>query len=201
MKIFALADPHGNMRLLKEVLKEVDEGGYDVFLGLGDFMSKKFFSKLVTSLDVEKKSFIPGHMRHPIIRIRKKGDIYMMTKKEPENGDSSTQKEYTIPLTEGEFRALKEIDGKNLVKVRYYKKYKDRTAEIDVFKGDLEGLVLVDFEFESQNEKESFNPPDFCLADVTQEEFIAGGMLCGKSYEDIENELDEWNYKPIKNEA
>ncbi len=61
MKIFALADPHGNMMLLRQVLKEVEEGGYDVFLGLGDFMSTKFFSKLVTGLDVERKSFIPGN--------------------------------------------------------------------------------------------------------------------------------------------
>lgn len=61
MKIFALADPHGNMKLLREILKEVEEGGYDVFLGLGDFMSKRFFSKLVTGLDVEEKSFIPGN--------------------------------------------------------------------------------------------------------------------------------------------
>ncbi len=61
MKIFALADPHANMKLLREVLREVDEGGYEVFLGLGDFMSKNFFSRLVTSLDVDKKSFIPGN--------------------------------------------------------------------------------------------------------------------------------------------
>jgi len=61
MKIFALADPHGNMKLLREVLDEVNSKNYDVFLGLGDFMSKKFFSELVTNLDVEKKSFIPGN--------------------------------------------------------------------------------------------------------------------------------------------
>ena len=36
--------------------------------------------------------------------------------------------------------------------------------------------------------------PDFCLADVTQEKFIAGGMICGKSYEDIEKELKRFNY-------
>ncbi|MFP4116456.1 MAG: metallophosphoesterase [Candidatus Aenigmatarchaeota archaeon] len=61
MRIFALADPHGNMRLLREVLDEVNGNNYDVFLGLGDFMSKKFFSELVTNLEVEKKSFIPGN--------------------------------------------------------------------------------------------------------------------------------------------
>ncbi len=166
-------------------------------------LERTFLARFLPELDgcesIEIKDiYIPGHMRHPIIRIRKKGDVYMMTKKEPEDGDSSTQKEYTIPLTGDEFRALKKVDGKDLVKVRYYKKWKDMTAEIDVFKGDLEGLVLIDFEFETQNEKEKFSPPDFCLGDVTQEEFIAGGMLCGKSYEDIEDKLSDWNYSPIK---
>ncbi len=61
MKIFVLSDPHANMRLLREVLDEVEREQYDIFLGLGDFMSKRFFSKLVTGLDVEKKSFIPGN--------------------------------------------------------------------------------------------------------------------------------------------
>lgn len=61
MKIFVLADPHGNMKLLKEVLEEVNGNDYDVFLGLGDFMSKRLFSELVNNLEVEKKSFIPGN--------------------------------------------------------------------------------------------------------------------------------------------
>ncbi|MFP4116018.1 MAG: metallophosphoesterase family protein [Candidatus Aenigmatarchaeota archaeon] len=69
MKVFVLSDPHGNMRLLREVLKEVEGNGYDVFLGLGDFMSKKFFSELVTNLDVEKKSFIPGNRDYGIKKL------------------------------------------------------------------------------------------------------------------------------------
>ena len=56
---------------------------------------------------------------------------------------------------------------------------------------------MVDFEFETSEEKESFEMPDFCLADVTQEVFTAGGMICGKSYEDIENDLNRYNYKKL----
>ena len=69
-----------------------------------------------------------------------------------------------------------------------------KVAEIDVFQGSLKGLIVVDFEFDSMEEKESFEMPDFCLADVTNEVFIAGGMVCGKSYEDIENNLKKSNY-------
>jgi hypothetical protein len=36
------------------------------------------------------------------------------------------------------------------------------------------------------------------LADVTQEEFIAGGWLAGKKYSDIESFLNKYNYKKLK---
>lgn len=61
MEIFVTSDPHGNMRVIKEALEEVNGNDYDVFLGLGDFMSKKLFSELVTNLEVGKKSFIQGN--------------------------------------------------------------------------------------------------------------------------------------------
>lgn len=40
--------------------------------------------------------------------------------------------------------------------------------------------------------------PDFCLVDVTQEEFAAGGMLSGKKYQDIQNKLDQFGYKKLR---
>ena len=43
-------------------------------------------------------------------------------------------------------------------------------------------------------EKDSFVMPEFCLVDVTQEKFGAGGMLAGKSYEDIEQHLKRFGY-------
>jgi len=39
--------------------------------------------------------------------------------------------------------------------------------------------------------------PDFCLADVTQEEFLAGGFLAGKKYLDIQSFLDKHGYKKV----
>ncbi len=121
-----------------------------------------------------------------------------MTKKEPVNyGDASHQKEQTIQLTESEFNELSQLNGKRIHKLRYLYDYNGKTAEFDVFQGDLKGLVVVDFEFDSIEEKDSFEMPDFCLVDITQEDFIAGGMICGKSYEDIESELDRFDYKRL----
>ena len=50
-------------------------------------------------------------------------------------------------------------------------------------------MVVIDFEFTSIEEKDNFRIPDFCLVEVTDEEFLAGGMLCGKYYEDLEENL------------
>tara|TARA_Y100000310_G_C20518498_1_gene732431 strand:- start:550 stop:1062 length:513 start_codon:yes stop_codon:yes gene_type:complete len=139
--------------------------------------------------------YIPKTSRHPTLRIRKNGDKYEATKKEPiQEGDASKQEEQTILLTEEEFNEFKNLDGKVAHKIRYYYPYKNKIAEIDVFQGPLKGLILVDFEFESEEEKEAFQTPDFCSNDITQEEFIAGGMICGKSYEDIEENLKRFNY-------
>ncbi|MBU1975924.1 MAG: hypothetical protein KKG59_05970 [Nanoarchaeota archaeon] len=141
--------------------------------------------------------YIPKEHEHPTLRIRKNGEKCEITKKEPIADDASEQNEHTIPLREDEFNSLSQIDGKKVHKFRYIYPYKGRTAEIDVFQGALKGLVVVDFEFETREDKAQFQMPDFCLVDVTKEKFIAGGMVCGKSYQDIEKDLDKFKYAKI----
>jgi len=155
--------------------------------GLKDYKSKEI-------IDI----YIPRSKAHPTLRIRKNGDNYEMTKKEPVNeSDSSRQEEQTIILTETEFNEFMKLDGKKVHKIRYYYDYNGITAEIDVFQGALKGLIVVDFEFKTLEEKDSFEMPAFCLIEITQEVFIAGGMLCGKSYEDIEEDLKKFNYTKL----
>lgn len=142
--------------------------------------------------------YIPRASEHPQIRLRKNGDRFEITKKSPvKEGDASCQQEQTISLTELEFNELAKLDGKRVCKVRYFYEYNGRIAEIDVFKESLDGLVLVDFEFDNPEEKDNFPMPDFCLAEVTQEKFVAGGMLCGKSYGDIKEGLEKFEYKNL----
>ena len=142
--------------------------------------------------------YIPAAFEHARIRIRKNGERYEITKKEPAHGsDSSEQIEQTIRITKEEFEELKNIPGKIVRKRRYLYNFLDHTAEIDIFEGDLAGLVLVDFEFKTRSAMEKFVMPDFCLSNVSQEQFVAGGVLCGKSYEDIEQDLKIYNYNKI----
>lgn len=140
--------------------------------------------------------YFPTTIPHPILRLRKKGNLFEMTKKAPiKETDSSEQYEKTISLSEEEFLELSKLLGKRLRKIRYYYPVDKETAEIDVFLDDLEGLVTADFEFNSSEEKAKFVMPDFCLVDVTQEKGTAGGILAGKKYSDIQPVLDKYNYQ------
>lgn len=148
----------------------------------------------VEMLDV----YFPISSMHPHLRLRKRGDILELTKKTLINlGDASNQLEQTIKLEQDEFDVLSQIDGKRVRKIRYYFKQDGYTAEIDVFQDTLSGLILVDIEFNSIKEKDGFCTPDFCLTEVTQESFLAGGMLCGKSYKDIEIDLIRCGYSKL----
>jgi len=66
--------------------------------------------------------------------------------------------------------------------------------------GGLKGLVLIDFEFSDEATMRSFTPPEVCLADVSQEAFVAGGVLAGKTYDDIASQLLTYNYEPLYEE-
>jgi len=142
--------------------------------------------------------YIPAVAEHPTLRIRKIGEKYEITKKEPIHGtDSSYQLETTIPLSKGEYEELSQLEGKRARKTRYGYHEDGIHYEIDIFRDKLTGLVLVDIEFNSLEEKKNFNPPEWCLAEVTQEKFLAGGMVCGKSYTDLQGQLDKFGYNKI----
>jgi CYTH domain-containing protein len=160
----------------------------------------KFPSKIVAD------NYFPRDAKHPILRLRQNGAKYEITKKQPadstdggKTGDSSRQIEQTIPLTRAEYDFLNQLDGKRLIKRRFFYKIGDLTAEIGVHLGDLTGLVLADFEFDSEAAMRDFVKPDWCGADVSQEIITAGGILAGKTLDDILPTLSEkYGYKPAK---
>lgn len=160
---------------------------------LADFPSK-----------IIEDNYIPASSDHPKIRIRRNGDKLVITKKYPANsaneqdGDSSRMVEHTIELSTEEYDALNQLQGKKFKKRRFAYKYGEYLAEVDVYLGGLSGLVVVDFEFDSEESMAQFQKPDFVGADVTQDPLIAGGVLCGKSYGDIADALlENYAYHPV----
>lgn len=149
-------------------------------------------------MDIED-IYLPAAAAIPKVRLRRKGDTYEITKKSmADPNDKGQQHEQNIALTSEEYKALAKGDGRRVAKTRYFMQYHGLTAEIDVFQGPLAGLVVVEFEFPDLAAKQTFAMPDFCLADVTQEDFIAGGVLAGKSYADITVNLERFGYKPLE---
>lgn len=135
---------------------------------------------------------------HPNVRVRSRGGKYEITKKWPLDGfDSSEQAESTIELSEQEYDDLASSRKRVISKNRYKVEIQGHPAEVDIFTGELSGLVLIDFEFKSSHTKDAFSPPNCCLKDVSQQEFLAGGFLAGKSYRDIEKKLYELGYKKL----
>jgi len=74
-------------------------------------------------------------------------------------------------------------------KNRYPFEFENRQFSIDMFLGDLFGLVLAEVSFENDEDLDSFKTPPFALADVTNNEIFSGGRLSQLTFEDIRNEV------------
>jgi len=74
-------------------------------------------------------------------------------------------------------------------KNRYPFEFEGRHFSVDMFLGDLFGLVLAEVGFESDEELDSFAKPPFAIADVTNNELFSGGRLSELTFEDIRDEI------------
>jgi len=143
--------------------------------------------------------YLPKESPHCYLRIRNSGESFVITKKETiSESDASTHIEHNIKITKEEYESLRSASSNILKKRRYLYPYQGRMAEIAVFSGVLEGLILIEFEFENKEDFDNFVMPDFCLTDVTQEECFAGGVLCQKSAESLSADLARFAYKKIE---
>jgi adenylate cyclase len=142
--------------------------------------------------------YIPEISEHPKLRLRQKGSHYEITKKTPIDNDPSRQLEETIELAKDEFDALMSASTRKIEKLRVPLMYDGFEGELDIFSGEHEGLVLVDFEFRGVEDQEKFGQPSFCSADVTLEDAIAGGILSGLKHDDLFTVLhSKYGYEPV----
>jgi CYTH domain-containing protein len=74
-------------------------------------------------------------------------------------------------------------------KNRYYFQFDGHDFSVDMFLGDLFGLVLAEVSFETDEELDSFAKPPFALADVTNNELFSGGKLCELTFSDVREEI------------
>jgi len=140
--------------------------------------------------------YIPVESEHPKLRLRKRGNLFEITKKTlVQEWDCCVQKEQTIDLNKQEYDALADLPNKYIRKLRYYVPYEWLILEIDLFQDNLDGLILMDVEFPNLQTMEKFSIPDFCLADVSQNPAFAWWMLCGKSYASLIWLIRQYNWE------
>lgn len=124
----------------------------------------------------DKKEIEQGYLcDKPVVRIRKSNSDYILTYKSKFGLSEETGKEarvcneVEVLLDEHGYCHLKEkIDGHLIEKTRYLIPLdKNRTAELDIFHGYLDGLCFVEVEFQSELEASKFCPPDWFGKEVT----------------------------------
>lgn len=81
------------------------------------------------------------------------------------------------------------FDANEIRKNRYPFEYEGRRFSVDMFLGDLFGLVLAEVSFETDEELDSFPQPPFAIADVTNIDLFTGGRLSQLKFEDIREEI------------
>jgi adenylate cyclase len=101
------------------------------------------------------------------MRIRQKQDRYYQTVK---MGEGLSRTEIEIELSEEQFNQLwPHTKGRRVSKTRYSIPVKGYTAELDKFDGALEGLLLVEVEFNTIDASQRFEIPDWFGSDVTED--------------------------------
>lgn len=151
-------------------------------------------SKIIPSSGVQMNDFyVPNGDQHKDLRLRQKGDRYMVTRKRPvREGDSTTMFETTIPLSQEEFMALSHGISTNIAKTRYQVDFDGWKGELDVFSGQHDGLTILEFEFSDESELERFlATTNWDLPDITNLEWLASGRLAETLFAGISNQIAE----------
>jgi adenylate cyclase len=99
------------------------------------------------------------------VRVRRRGGKHVLTAK---RGSGLSREEAEIELDRERFDVLWPLtEGRRLHKRRHVVPLGDLKIEVDVYDGDLQGLVVAEIEFSSEEEARGFDPPEWLGDDVT----------------------------------
>lgn len=103
----------------------------------------------------------------PVVRVRRDGGSYYLTCK---GKGKMAHEELEFPLTEESYlHLLTKADGRILRKTRTCIPFGPYTIELDRFHGELEGRMLAEVEFPTEEEAIRFTPPAWFGKDVTED--------------------------------
>ena len=105
----------------------------------------------------------------PEVRVRRRGDQAYLTVKA---GRGRVRVEEEIEIEGDRFERLWPLtEGRRIEKTRYVIDAGDGdlVIELDVYTGDLDGLVTAEVEFDSEDAADAFEPPGWLGEDVTED--------------------------------
>lgn len=106
-------------------------------------------------------------LTEPVIRARKKNSDYILTVK---GQGKMVREEFELPLSSEAYDKLKEkAEGVVITKRRYLIPYDKYMIELDIFSGELDGLVMAEVEFEKEEDARDFAAPKWFAEDVTED--------------------------------
>jgi CYTH domain-containing protein len=109
------------------------------------------------------------------VRLRKRDKMHCLAYK---RNFGVAREEREIELSLKQFEALwPATHGKRLTKTRYDVAVGDRVIEIDVYRGEHDGLIVAEVEFDDEQSARDFQPPDWLGDDVTLDPRYSNQLL------------------------
>jgi adenylate cyclase len=99
------------------------------------------------------------------VRLRRRGDALLLTVK---RGEGLAREEVEVEVDRDVFERLWPLtEGRRLQKRRHTLPLHELEVEIDVYEGDLAGLIVAEIEFASERAAREFEPPAWLGEEVT----------------------------------
>jgi len=148
------------------------------------------------SAETYSKTYEDKYIRHSRLRLRVLTDSdserrVIKLNKKFESPSAYFRKVNRILLSPEEYKLLFSLEGDRLTKVRHYSNHHGRVFSIDVFGGELDGLVICETEADSLEDLMSVEPPPYVTKEITDDSFFDGGNLCRTRREDLLRKLAE----------
>lgn len=157
-------------------------GGFENPLNEKTETERKFLVRDIGKIDfdgLEGVEIIQGYLaiepNGDELRVRQNGKKYFLTRK---SGSGVTRVEDESEISADEFWLLyAQTEGLRVEKTRYVIPHGDVKIELDIFGGNLKGIVTVEVEFGEGQDVDGFNPPLWLGQDVTESGVYANQKL------------------------
>lgn len=144
--------------------------------------------------NMEKEEIEQGYLCiKPTVRIRKSNNDYFLNYKWKDNSLTDENAihniEYEMPLTKDNYEhLLSKVDDNMIIKTRYLIPLEDgHIVELDVFDGNLKGLIFAEIEFKDDTDVSNFVKPEWLGEDISNDKFYDNTLLSKLKHYDSKN--------------